>query len=86
MTGPKNAESGQYEYIVITNWAKFPLVAMARDLAYFEANYRDELIQSFKNEGYIHEFSELVFFPKFIPSFWINVIPTKSMAFLHISG
>ncbi|VDK85418.1 unnamed protein product [Litomosoides sigmodontis] len=31
--GPKNAESGQYEYIVTTNWAKFPLVAMTRDLA-----------------------------------------------------
>lgn len=64
ITGPKNAESGQYEYIVITNWAKFPLVAMTRDLANFNANYRNELTEHFKNEGYIHEFSELVFFCK----------------------
>ncbi|VDO34884.1 unnamed protein product, partial [Brugia timori] len=62
ITGPKNTESGQYEYIVITNWTKFPLVAMTRDLAQFNANYRNELIQRLRNEGYIYEFSELVFF------------------------
>uniref|UniRef100_A0A8R1TUL2 Lipocalin domain-containing protein n=1 Tax=Onchocerca volvulus TaxID=6282 RepID=A0A8R1TUL2_ONCVO len=59
ITGPKNAETGQYEYIVITNWAKFPLVAMARDLKQFKTHYRNELIQRFKNEGYIHKFSKL---------------------------
>uniref|UniRef100_A0A1I8EGW9 Lipocalin domain-containing protein n=1 Tax=Wuchereria bancrofti TaxID=6293 RepID=A0A1I8EGW9_WUCBA len=62
ITGPKSTGSGQYEYIVITNWTKFPLVAMTRDLAQFNANYRNKLIQRFRNEGYIHEFSELVFF------------------------
>ncbi|KAK6110512.1 hypothetical protein QQG55_40080 [Brugia pahangi] len=60
ITGPKNTESGQYEYIVITNWAKFPLVAMTRDLAQFNANYRNELIQRLRNEGYIYEFSEII--------------------------
>uniref|UniRef100_A0A0R3S022 NIDO domain-containing protein n=1 Tax=Elaeophora elaphi TaxID=1147741 RepID=A0A0R3S022_9BILA len=49
ITGPKNAETGQYEYIVITNWAKFPLVAMTRNLAHFNANYRNELIQIIGN-------------------------------------
>lgn len=67
ITGPKNTESGQYEYIVITNWTKFPLVAMTRDLAQFNANYRNELIQRLRNEGYIYEFSELVFF------FFLNI-------------
>uniref|UniRef100_A0A7I4KLV1 BMA-LPR-7 n=1 Tax=Brugia malayi TaxID=6279 RepID=A0A7I4KLV1_BRUMA len=60
ITGPKNTESGQYEYIVITNWTKFPLVAMTRDLAQFNANYRNELIQRLRNEGYIYEFSEII--------------------------
>uniref|UniRef100_A0A914RHI4 Lipocalin domain-containing protein n=1 Tax=Parascaris equorum TaxID=6256 RepID=A0A914RHI4_PAREQ len=31
MIGPKNKISGQYEYIVLSNWAKYPTIAMARD-------------------------------------------------------
>ncbi|KAL3982213.1 hypothetical protein ACH3XW_46280 [Acanthocheilonema viteae] len=81
ITGPKNAESGQYEYIVITNWAKFPLVAMTRDLAYFNANYRNELIQRFKNEGYIHEFSEII--GNWMHQVdWTNCKPLTPIAFL----
>ncbi|VDK47455.1 unnamed protein product [Gongylonema pulchrum] len=60
MVGPKNEQTGQYEYIVMTNWAKFPLVAMTRDLGQFDSKYRDELTQRFRSEGYTHEFSEII--------------------------
>ncbi|VDO47496.1 unnamed protein product [Onchocerca flexuosa] len=33
---------------------------MARDLKQFNTHYRNELIQRFKNEGYIHKLSKII--------------------------
>lgn len=60
MIGPQNMISGQYEYIVLSNWAKYPTIAMARDIGEFSAKYRNVLVERFKREGYIHELSEYV--------------------------
>uniref|UniRef100_A0A0M3HPM6 COesterase domain-containing protein n=1 Tax=Ascaris lumbricoides TaxID=6252 RepID=A0A0M3HPM6_ASCLU len=60
MIGPQNMISGQYEYIVLSNWAKYPTIAMARDIGEFSAKYRNVLVERFKREGYIHELSDFV--------------------------
>ncbi|MFH4982100.1 hypothetical protein AB6A40_008809 [Gnathostoma spinigerum] len=59
MVGPES-EHGQYEYIVISNWAKFPVIALARDPILFQEKYKQELISRFREEGLIHQFSESV--------------------------
>ncbi|KHN70616.1 hypothetical protein Tcan_14362, partial [Toxocara canis] len=61
MIGPVNAVVDQYEYIVLSNWAKYPIIAMARDVGEFNAKYREEIIGRFKKEGYIHDLSELTY-------------------------
>uniref|UniRef100_A0A915BBZ1 Lipocalin domain-containing protein n=1 Tax=Parascaris univalens TaxID=6257 RepID=A0A915BBZ1_PARUN len=53
MIGPKNKISGQYEYIVLSNWAKYPTIAMARDVGEFSAKYRNVLVERFKHEGFV---------------------------------
>ena len=58
MLGPKHKKTGQYEYIVLSNWAKYPLIAMARNYDDFNIKYREAFVERFKNEGYIHDFSE----------------------------
>ncbi|VDM43596.1 unnamed protein product [Toxocara canis] len=60
MIGPVNAVVDQYEYIVLSNWAKYPIIAMARDVGEFNAKYREEIIGRFKKEGYIHDLSDFV--------------------------
>lgn len=66
LLGPKNEAHGQYEFIVLSNWAKYPLIAMARNVQDFNAKYRAEFVHWFHRKGYINEFSELVNFDTFI--------------------
>lgn len=61
MVGPIDNHSKQYEYVVISNWAKYPVIGLARNLEVFNSKYRKELVERFKNEGLIHDFSELAF-------------------------
>uniref|UniRef100_A0A0N5AIF5 Lipocalin/cytosolic fatty-acid binding domain-containing protein n=1 Tax=Syphacia muris TaxID=451379 RepID=A0A0N5AIF5_9BILA len=60
MIGPRNERTGQYEYLVLSNWAKYPLIAMVRDYNDFMQRYRDEFVRRFKKEGFISEFSSVI--------------------------
>ncbi|VDN57465.1 unnamed protein product [Dracunculus medinensis] len=60
MVGPIDNHSKQYEYVVISNWAKYPVIGLARNLEVFNSKYRKELVERFKNEGLIHDFSDLI--------------------------
>lgn len=49
MTGPVSA-SGQYEYVVLSNWAKYPLIGLARDVNHFFAHHRLHMEATLKEQ------------------------------------
>jgi hypothetical protein len=52
MVGPK-AATGQYEYIVLSNWVKYPVIGMVRNLHTYDSEYRDEVHGRLRREGYV---------------------------------
>lgn len=78
MLGPTNKITGQYEYLVLSNWAKYPLIAMTRDYNDFMRHYRDEFVRRFKQEGFMGEFSRLAnYFIVFAAALYLSQLILK---------
>ncbi|CAJ0946970.1 unnamed protein product, partial [Mesorhabditis belari] len=58
IVGPKHS-TGQYEYVVLSNWARFPVIAMARDIRVFYKLYKDKLEDKLTSEGFSTEYAGL---------------------------
>ncbi|CAJ0575100.1 unnamed protein product, partial [Mesorhabditis spiculigera] len=52
-------QSGQYEYVVLSNWARFPVIAMARDIRSFYKAHKDKLEDALTKEGFSTEYAGL---------------------------
>ncbi|KAE9414084.1 hypothetical protein Angca_001028, partial [Angiostrongylus cantonensis] len=57
LVGPRNNGSGQYEYVVLSNWARFPLIGLVRDIRVFYNKYKDQLETELEKEGFINDYS-----------------------------
>uniref|UniRef100_A0A914VQC4 Lipocalin domain-containing protein n=1 Tax=Plectus sambesii TaxID=2011161 RepID=A0A914VQC4_9BILA len=53
LVGPKSSQ-GQYEYVIMSNWAKYPVIGMVRDLDLYASKYRKEMEQELRKEGYLN--------------------------------
>lgn len=58
-TGPVS-ESGQYEFLVLSNWAKFPVVGLARDLTRYSGRLQDSMDSFLKSEGYTNFLTDVM--------------------------
>ncbi|VDM56449.1 unnamed protein product [Angiostrongylus costaricensis] len=57
LVGPRNNGNGQYEYVVLSNWARFPLIGLVRDIRVFYNKYKDQLETELEKEGFINDYS-----------------------------
>ncbi|GMT36662.1 hypothetical protein PFISCL1PPCAC_27959, partial [Pristionchus fissidentatus] len=57
MIGPIDKKSGQYEYVILSNWARFPIVGLVRDLRVFYDKYKDAMETNLDKEGFINGLS-----------------------------
>ncbi|CAD6188981.1 unnamed protein product [Caenorhabditis auriculariae] len=53
--GPINDETNQYEYVILSNWARFPIIGLVRDLRTFYAKYKDQLEDQLDKDGFNNE-------------------------------
>lgn len=54
LLGPTNEQTGQYEYVVLSNWARFPIIGLARDAAFYHKHLADRLEKELASEGFIN--------------------------------
>ncbi|VDO36406.1 unnamed protein product [Haemonchus placei] len=57
IVGPRKDGNGQYEYVVLSNWARFPLIGLVRDIRVFYSKYKDQLETELEKEGFINDYS-----------------------------
>jgi len=57
LLGPIDIESGLYEYVFLSNWAKYPVIGLARDWRRFFQLYRNETELWLNQEGYLTDFN-----------------------------
>ncbi|PAV73876.1 hypothetical protein WR25_16062 isoform D [Diploscapter pachys] len=53
--GPRNQRTGQYEYLVLSNWARYPIIGLARDIRHFYKHYKDEMENKLESAGLIND-------------------------------
>lgn len=56
VVGPKHS-SGQYEYVVLSNWARFPIIGLVRDIRTFYSLYKDKLEDELEKEGFVSDYT-----------------------------
>lgn len=59
LVGPKSSE-GQYEYVIMSNWAKYPVIGMVRDLELYATKYRSQMERQLRQQGYINILSNML--------------------------
>ncbi|PIO75850.1 hypothetical protein TELCIR_02086 [Teladorsagia circumcincta] len=57
IVGPQKGGRGQYEYVILSNWARFPLIGLVRDIRVFYKKYKDQLEVELEKEGFINDYS-----------------------------
>lgn len=57
--GPESAD-GQYDYVLLSNWAKYPVFGMARDLESFFATQKTEVENMLRTNGYTNFFTDVM--------------------------
>lgn len=57
LVGPRKGGKGQYEYVILSNWARFPLIGLVRDIRVFYKKYKDQLETELEKEGFINDYS-----------------------------
>ncbi|VDN29216.1 unnamed protein product [Cylicostephanus goldi] len=57
LVGPRKGGKGQYEYIILSNWARYPLIGLVRDTQVFHNRYRQQLEAELEKEGFINDYS-----------------------------
>ncbi|KAK5984201.1 BMA-LPR-7 [Trichostrongylus colubriformis] len=57
IVGPRKGGKGQYEYVILSNWARFPLIGLVRDIRVFYKKYKDQLEVELEKEGFINDYS-----------------------------
>ncbi|CAB3400860.1 unnamed protein product [Caenorhabditis bovis] len=55
LVGPVNKQTKQYEYVILSNWARFPLIGLVRDLRVFYNKYKDRLENELYKEGFMND-------------------------------
>ncbi|KHJ96140.1 hypothetical protein OESDEN_03901 [Oesophagostomum dentatum] len=57
LVGPRRAGTGQYEYIILSNWARYPLIGLVRDTRVFHNRFKEQLESELEKEGFINNYS-----------------------------
>ncbi len=53
--GPDNGWGlGQYEYIVLSNWAKYPVIGLAKNINTFYSHYKVDMERTLRRENYMN--------------------------------
>ncbi|KAF8355391.1 lpr-7 [Pristionchus pacificus] len=57
MIGPIDKKSGQYEYVILSNWARFPIIGLVRDIRVFYEKYKDAMEAELEKDGFMNGYS-----------------------------
>ncbi|VDM74465.1 unnamed protein product [Strongylus vulgaris] len=57
LVGPRGGGTGQYEYVILSNWARYPLIGLVRDTRVFHNRYKEQLESELEKEGFINDYS-----------------------------
>ncbi len=57
LVGPIDEKTMMYEYVFLSNWAKFPVIGLARDWRRFAQRFQRHTEQWLNNEGYLVDFN-----------------------------
>lgn len=74
MIGPIDKKSGQYEYVIVSNWARFgivpysncmvyfrfPIIGLVRDIRVFYEKYKDAMEAELEKDGFMNGYSTFV--------------------------
>ncbi|KHJ43441.1 hypothetical protein D918_06350 [Trichuris suis] len=52
--------NSQYDYVVLSNWARYPVIVLAKDVDQFFANDYEFLKQDLRREGLYNQLTELL--------------------------
>ncbi|CAI5455020.1 unnamed protein product [Caenorhabditis angaria] len=55
LVGPIDKKSKQYEYVILSNWAKFPLIGLVRDIKTFYKLYQEKLEDDLDKAGFMND-------------------------------
>ncbi|KAL6722797.1 hypothetical protein Aduo_017884 [Ancylostoma duodenale] len=57
LVGPRQGGTGQYEYVILSNWARYPVIGLVRDTRVFHNKYKERLEAELEKEGFINDYS-----------------------------
>lgn len=57
--GPESND-GQYEYVILSNWAKYPVFGMAKDLDNFFTTQKTDVENILRTKGYTNFFTDIM--------------------------
>uniref|UniRef100_A0A1I7X532 Tyrosine-protein phosphatase domain-containing protein n=1 Tax=Heterorhabditis bacteriophora TaxID=37862 RepID=A0A1I7X532_HETBA len=57
LVGPREGGSGQYEYLILSNWARFPIIGLVRNIRSFYKEHKDALENELEKEGFINDYT-----------------------------
>ncbi|CAL2052831.1 unnamed protein product [Caenorhabditis brenneri] len=55
IVGPINKQHKQYEYLILSNWARFPMIGLVRDLRSFYTNFKDQVETDLEKAGFMDD-------------------------------
>ncbi|CCD73151.1 Lipocalin domain-containing protein [Caenorhabditis elegans] len=55
VVGPINKQHNQYEYLILSNWARFPMIGLVRDLRKFYKEYKDQVETDLEKAGFMDD-------------------------------
>jgi len=57
--GPESVD-GQYDYVILSNWAKYPVFGLAKDLDSFFATQKGDVESMLRKNGYTNFFTDVM--------------------------